>query len=125
MVKSINEGDTCELVDVVELTADPEIKSIENKQYREIFMMFHKTIMDNGVVAVRDINDVYEFNVQLDNSRPLKIDKSSQEVFVDYIDFTIDLRNDRGKLYVGNYENHIKKINKADMAKQYKPVTTF
>ena len=117
MVKSINEGDTCELVDVVELTADPEIKSIENKQYREILMMFHKTIMDNGVVAVREINDVYEFNVQLDNSRPLKIDKSSQEVFVDYIDFTIDLRNDRGKLYVGNYENHIKKINKADMAK--------
>jgi len=40
-------------------------------------MMFHKTIMDNGVIAVKDIGDVYEFVVQLDNDKPLKIDKKS------------------------------------------------
>lgn len=81
--------------------------------------------MDNGVIAVKEINDVYEFIVQLDNSKPLKIDKSSQQPFKDYIDFTIDLRNDRGKIYVGNYEEHLKKINKVGMDRQYRPVTTF
>ena len=34
--------------------------------------------MDNGVIAVKEINDVYEFVVQVDNSKPLKIDKGSQ-----------------------------------------------
>ena len=81
--------------------------------------------MDNGVIAVKEINDVYEFIVQLDNSKSLKIDKSSQQPFKDYIDFTIDLRNDRGKIYVGNYEKHLKKINKVGMDRQYRPVTTF
>jgi len=46
-------------------------------------------------------------------------------VFKDYIDFTIDLKNDRGKIYVGSYEEHIVKIKKPEMVKQYKPVTTF
>ena len=75
-------------------------------------MMFHKTIMDNGVTAVSEINDVYEFIVQLDNERPLKIDRASQEVFKDYIDFTVDLRNGRGKIYVGNYLDYTNKLNK-------------
>ena len=98
----------------MEETADPKIKLIENKQYREVFMMFHKTIMDNGLVARKEVNDVYEFMVQLDNDKPLKIDKNTQEVWKDYIDFTIDLRNDRGKLYVGNHLDHVKEIGKED-----------
>ena len=65
--------------------------------------MFHRTIMDNGVVALKEVNDVYEFVVQLDNDKPLRIDKAKQTVMKDYIDFTIDLRNDRGKIYVGIY----------------------
>lgn len=43
----------------------------------------------------------------------------------DYIDFTIDLKNERGKIYVGNYVDHVKKIKKPVTEKQYKPVTTF
>ena len=38
--------------------------------------MFHKTIMDNGAIATKEVNDVYEFVVQLDNEKPLKIDKA-------------------------------------------------
>ena len=81
--------------------------------------------MDNGLLAVKEVNDVYEFIVQLDNDKKLKIDKNSMELWKDYIDFTIDLRNDRGKLYVGNYLEHVKDIGKEDMKNQYKPATTF
>ena len=88
-------------------------------------MMFHKTIINNGLAAVQEVGDVYEFLVQLDNDKPLKIIKEQQEVFKDYIDFTIDLRNDRGKIYVGNYIDHATEINKEAMSKQFKPVTTF
>ena len=80
-------------------------------------MMFHKTIINNGMTAVQEVGDVYEFLVQLDNDKPLKIIKDQQEVFKDYIDFTIDLRNDRGKIYVGNYIDHTKEINKESISK--------
>jgi len=60
-INSVEDG--CAVIDIVEETADPKIKLIENKQYREVFMMFHKTIMDNGLLAVKEVNDVYEFIV--------------------------------------------------------------
>ena len=47
------------------------------------------------------VNNVYEFVIQIDNERPLSIDKEVHVSNVDYVDFTIDLKNDRGTIYVG------------------------
>ena len=89
---------------------------IKNEAYKQIFLKFHETIMTNGVTAVQEIGDVYEFIVQMDNDKKIKVDKDKQEFMKDYIDFTIDLRNDRGKIYVGNYLDHVKDLGKESMA---------
>ena len=40
--------------------------------------------------------------MQVDNEKPLKqVNKATDIVGVDYIDFTIDFKNDRGKIYMG------------------------
>ena len=72
-------------------TVDPEFYKIESKSYQDIFMQFHKIIIDHGAESVKDVGKTFEFVVQLANDAPLKIDKGKMEHFVDYIDFTIDL----------------------------------
>ena len=66
-------------------------------------MEFHKIVIDHGPESVNNVGKTYEFIVQMDNDSPLgkKIDKSKLTEMVDYIDFTIDLQHQPGKVYVG------------------------
>lgn len=64
-------------------------------------MEIHRIIINNGVDLVQNVNNVYEFVIQLDNESPLNIDKSTHIPYKDYVDFTIDLKTDRGVIYCG------------------------
>ena len=100
------------MIDIFEETVDPKISMMKNEAYKQIFLKFHETIINNGLVAVKEVGDIYEFIVQLDNDKKLSINKATAEVWKDYIDFTIDLKHDRGKIYVGNYKDHVIDIGK-------------
>lgn len=67
-----------------------------------LFKHIHGEIYTSGTKLVPQINNVYEFRLQVDNEKPLKqVNKEVDKVNVDYIDFTIDFKNDRGKIYMG------------------------
>lgn len=82
-------------------TIDPRWQEIHDERLRDLFREIHTIIMNNGVDLVRSVNNVYEFVIQLDNDRPLNIDKNLHIQNEDYVDFTIDLKTDRGVIYVG------------------------
>lgn len=95
----------CSLISYEDATIDPEYYKIEDKNYQDIFMQFHKIIIEHGPESVKSVGKTFEFVVQLDNDAPLKIDKNKLTHFVDYIDFTIDLQHEPGKIYVGSQES--------------------
>lgn len=64
--------------------------------------MFHNIIIKNGKTAHEEVNDIFEFVVQLDNDRKLKIDRDNDIKNKDFLDFTIDLKDPRGHIFVGS-----------------------
>ena len=44
----------------------------------------------------------------MDNSRKLNIDKEKHEINKDYLVFTLDLKNDKGLVYVGTCQEYFK-----------------
>jgi len=102
----------CKILSFADATVDPEFYKIEDKNYQDIFMQFHKIIIDHGPESVKDVGKTFEFVVQLENDAPLKIDKGKMKHFVDYIDFTIDLQHDQGKIYVGSQESSKQSLSK-------------
>ena len=57
-------------------------------------MKFHTIIFKNGDVAVKEVNSIYEFIIEL----------SDKSVASHYY-FTIDLKNHPGKIYVGRWQD--------------------
>ena len=95
-------GIVCRTITGQEATLDPKCESIRDEYLKGLFKHIHGEIYDSGTKLVSQISNVYEFRLQVDNDKPLKaIDKSVDVVNVDFIDFTIDLKNDRGKIYLG------------------------
>ena len=66
--------------------------------------------------------------MQLDNEAKLQIDRENQVVNKDYIDFTMDLRHDRGKIFVGSCEDAKKRPDtwiSTERAHEFKPSLVF
>lgn len=102
IVKNLTSGVVCRTISVEEATLDPKCNDIEDLYLRALFKHIHGEITESGLKLVKDIGNVYEFRLQLDNDKPLKdVNKKTDIVLKDYVDFTIDFKNDRGKIYMG------------------------
>lgn len=95
----------CPTIDITEATIDPMYHELGNDDYQRVFKLFHNIILKHGQQATDDIQEVFEFVVQLDNKKKLSINREVDIVNKDYLDFTIDLKNDRGKIFVGSCED--------------------
>ena len=100
-MSKLNSTDSCALIDVEQATIDPRVEDIDNAVLKALFQEIHRIILNNGVDLVKKVKNAYGFVIQIDNDRPLGIDKNIHVSNVDYVEFTIDLKSDRGVIYVG------------------------
>ncbi len=63
-------------------------------------------MLKHGQDAVNEVNQIYQFEVQMNNSRKFHIDKSKDEINKDYFVFSLDLKNDNGLVYVGTCQEY-------------------
>ena len=71
------------------------MSSIESDWYQGLFKLFHNIIIANGKSVVKDVREIYEFVTILDDGTK--------------VDFTMDLKFDRGKIFVGSCADAIKR----------------
>ena len=64
----------CPAIDLSEATIDPMYHNL-NDDYQKVFKLFHKIILKHGQQATSDIQEVFEFVVQLDNKKKLSINR--------------------------------------------------
>lgn len=113
IVRNLTSGVICRSITGEEATLDPKCESIEDEYLKGLFKHIHGEIYKSGTKLVGQINNVYEFRLQIDNDKPLKqVNKEKDVLNVDYIDFTIDFKNDRGKIYMGCPDDYYNKSDK-------------
>mmetsp|Transcript_17856 Transcript_17856/g.30308 ORF Transcript_17856/g.30308 Transcript_17856/m.30308 type:complete len:89 (-) Transcript_17856:234-500(-) len=88
-------------------------------------MHMHKIVNKHGEEAAREVRDVFEFDVQLDNGKPLKVNKNAGVEGEDFVIFTIDLKNERGKVYVGGFEQDHHEREEEKRIRPQKPSVVF
>lgn len=102
IVRNLTSGIICRTITGQEATLDRKCENIQDEYLKGLFKHIHSEIYESGTMLVSQISNVYEFRLQIDNDKPLKdINKAVDVLNVDYIDFTIDFKNDRGKIYMG------------------------
>lgn len=80
-----------------------------------MFRLFHNIIIANGKNIVSDVKEIYEFVTILEDGRK--------------IDFTMDLKYDRGKIFVGSCADAINRedtwLTDEKIREDYKPSLVF
>lgn len=75
-VKSLKNTYSCGEIVFEEATIDPRWNDIQDEELKALFAEIHRIIINDGAEIVKKVNNVYEFVIQLDNERPLFIDKN-------------------------------------------------
>ena len=54
-------------MDLLMETVDPKYYQIEDENFQRVFMKFHRIIVKNGDIAVKEVKSIYEFIVELED----------------------------------------------------------